>query len=141
MAWLGRKRRGAETAAEVVVEVEEEIVIDLTDRSPRSGLLWRDLMVVSEVIDSGADMSEPKHLTYSMFFGTKKVADKAASRGRRSGYEVSLTRENGDSPYRWLATFERQEVLDLKAVIAADDFFKGLAEELGAHFEGLEVKV
>ena len=140
MALFGRRKRGEDSVADLVVEVEEEIVIDLTDRSPRSGLLWKDLMVVSEVIDSGADMAIPRNLRYVVYFETKKVADKAASRGRRSGYAVDLAKPENGSPYRWRATFDREAVLDLREVIAGDDFFKGLVEEVGGHFEGLEVK-
>ncbi|MCI0544978.1 MAG: hypothetical protein L0Z49_11125, partial [Actinobacteria bacterium] len=107
MAWFGRRNRGAATkdggtgGAEVEVEVDEDIVVDLTERSPRSGLRWKDLLVVSEVIDSGADMTEPKRLRYLVYFDTKKVADKAASRGRRTGYEVLLAKPENGSSYRW----------------------------------------
>jgi hypothetical protein len=141
MAWFERKNRGTtETPVEEVVRVEDEIIIDLTDRSPRSGLLWKDLMVVSEIIDSGADLSKPWPLRYLVRFDTKKVADRAASRGRRAGYTVTLVRQEPGATHRWLATYEREVLLDLPVVIEADDFFKDLVGELGGQFDGIDAK-
>jgi hypothetical protein len=141
MALFGRRRRGADTTSDIVVEVEEEVVIDLSDRSPRSGLLWKDLMTVSEVMDSGVDLSQPRNLRWVVYFDTKKVADKAATRGRRGGYVVDLAKPENGSPYRWRATFDREAVLELREIIAGDDFFQEMVGELGGHLDGLEVKV
>jgi hypothetical protein len=139
---LFRSDRAASTeATDEVEDQEDEVVIDLTDRSPRSGLLWKDLVLLTRVIDSGVDMGRPLHHQYSVYFDSKKLAEAAGRLGREEGFQVTVGKSGPGSPHRWLVVYERYSVLDLLTVIAADDFFRGLVDELGGKFQGLEIVV
>jgi hypothetical protein len=72
-----------------------------------------------------------------MYFDTKKVADKACTRGRRQGYRVRVEKAAEELPRRWEVSFEGETPLDLSALIAADDFFQAVAAELDGEFHGL----
>jgi hypothetical protein len=138
MALFGRKHRGGRPGPE---ENGEEILIDLDDKSPRSGLLWRDLMLLTEIVDSGADLSMPRRHGFVLLFDLKKVADKAVSRARRAGYEVSVSRRPEGSTHRWMVNCESESVLDLASLITATDFFQSIADELGGIYGGLEAPI
>jgi hypothetical protein len=138
MALFGRKNRGGPPRAE---ENGEVVDIDLDDKSPRSGLLWRDLMLLTEIVDSGADLTQPREHGFVLYFDLKKAADKARVRARRGGYEATVSRCPDDATHRWQVMCERESVLDLTTLIAATDFFQSVADELGGGYGGLQAPV
>jgi hypothetical protein len=118
---------------------EEEEPVDLNDRSPQLGVKYKDLMVLGNLMQQGADLTKPRHVLYYLYFGAQDVAGSGAHAGRAAGYECAVRDPLPEYPGQWSLVCERPDaVLSPPAVIAADDLFQGIADRLGGEFDGWE---
>ena len=56
---------------------------DPQERSPQLGLKFKDLAVMGSLIDAGADLTEPRHVLYFLYFAEPRSRDAGRSGGHR----------------------------------------------------------
>jgi hypothetical protein len=113
--------------------------IDPEARSPQLGVKYKDLLILGQLLQHGADLAKARHALYYLYFSSQEGAESGAVEGRAAGYECSVRDPVAEYPGQWLLLCERQDaVLDPPTVIAADDLFQGIADRLGGEFDGWE---
>ena len=113
--------------------------IDPDARSPELGVKNKDLALMGQLLQQGADLNLPRHALYYVYFPSKEAADAGADAGRAAGYACDVRDPLPEYPGQWLALCERSDaVLDPGGVNAADDLFQGIADRLGGDFDGWE---
>lgn len=63
----------------------------MNERSPQLGLRYKDLAVLDQLMKSGADLTQPRHVIYYSYAPTESVAQAMCKGGR-------VTRVLGISP-------------------------------------------
>jgi len=116
--------------------------VDPNDRSPKTGLRYKDLSVLSELVKRGADLEAPRHAVYYLYFGSQASAEDAAREGRDRSFDCAVRAPLPQYPDKWSLTCERQGVvLDVPTVRDNDDFFDQLAHRHGGEYDGWEASV
>jgi Regulator of ribonuclease activity B len=116
--------------------------IDLEARSPRSGLKYKDIALMGELASRGADLNQPRHALYFLYFGSHEVAATAAQAGAEAGYSCEVRDPLPAYPDKWSVVCQRDDaVLDIPGVIQADDLFQGIADRLEGEFDGWEAAI
>jgi hypothetical protein len=112
---------------------------DLNERSPKLGIRWKDVEVMAQLVKSGADLTEPRHVLYFVYLPTESDANTAALNAREAGYRVDV--HPAEKPDGWSMIAEIIAVIDPPTVIAADDFFQAMADSLQGDYDGWEASV
>jgi hypothetical protein len=113
--------------------------VDMEARSPELGVRYKDLLLMGQLLQQGADLRQPRHALYFLYFPTREAAEVGAADGRAAGYTCEVREPLPAYPGQWSLVCERQDaVLDPPGVIAADDLFQGIADRHGAQFDGWE---
>lgn len=99
--------------------------VDPNDRSATSGLKYKDLAVLDQLVKAGADLTEPRHVLYYLYFSSRSVADAAAEEASDNGFGADVREPLPQYPDQWSVICERPgEVLDPKTVLEHGDFFR-----------------
>jgi Regulator of ribonuclease activity B len=118
---------------------EDEEPVDPEARSPELGVKYKDLMLMGQLIQQGADLHQPRHALYYLYFATKEAATAAGEEGRAAGYACEVRDPLPQYPDQWSVVCERPDaLLDPSGVIAADDLFQGIADRHDGEFDGWE---
>ena len=118
---------------------KEEAPVDPEARSEQLGVKHKDLLVMGQLMQQGADLRLPRHALYYLSFQDRSSAEVGAEEGRAAGYSCEVRDPLPEQPDRWSLVCEREDaVLDPAGVIAADDLFQGIADRLGGDFDGWE---
>jgi hypothetical protein len=113
--------------------------VDPEGRSPQLGIKYKDLQVLGQLMEQGADLAKPRHALYYLYFTSKDTAEAGAEEGRSAGYTCEVRDPLAEYPGQWLLLCERSDVvLDPNGVIAADNLFQDIADRLGGVFDGWE---
>ena len=113
--------------------------IDPDARSPELGVKYKDLALMGQLIQQGADLHQPRHALYYLYFPSRDAAERGAAEGRAAGSTCEVRDPRAEYPGQWSLVCERPDaVLDPNGVNAADDLFQGLADRLGGEFDGWE---
>jgi hypothetical protein len=121
---------------------EDDEPVDMEARSPETGLKYKDIALLGEMMKQGADLTKPRHALYYLYFGDPEKAASAAGAGRDAGYACEARDPLPAYPGQWAVICERPDaVLDIEGVRAADDLFQGIADQLGGEFDGWEAAV
>ncbi len=117
----------------------DEEPLDPEARSPELGVKYKDLLLMGQLLQQGADLHQPRHALYYLYFASRDSADAGAVDGRAAGYTCEVRDPMAQYPDQWSLVCERPDaVLDPPGVIAADDLFQGLADRRGGEFDGWE---
>ncbi len=123
-------------------KAKDEEPVDLEARSPQTGLKYKDIALLGQLMQQGADLTQPRHALYFLYFGTREVAEAAAPEARTSGYACEVRDPLPTYPDQWSLVCERPDaVLDIVGVRQADDLFQGIADRHGGEFDGWEAAV
>jgi hypothetical protein len=118
---------------------KDEGPVDPEARSPELGVKYKDLLLMGQLIQQGADLHQPRHALYYLYFGSRESAEAGAQDGRAAGYTCEVRDPMPQYPDQWSLVCERPDaVLDPPGVIAADDLFQGIADRLDGEFDGWE---
>ena len=121
---------------------DDDEPVDMNERSPQTGLKYKDIALLGEMIKQGADLSKPRHALYYLYFGDPEKASSAADEGRAAGYTCDPRDPLPAYPGQWSVVCERPDaLLDIDGVRAADDLFQGIADRHGGEFDGWEAAV
>jgi hypothetical protein len=116
--------------------------VDMEARSPKTGLKYKDIALLGQMVQRGADLRQPRHALYYLYFGSRDVAEAAAPEARASGYSCEVREPLSEYPDQWSVVCERPDaVLDIEGVRAADDLFQGIADRHLGAFDGWEAAV
>ncbi len=117
----------------------DEEPLDPEARSPELGVKYKDLLLMGQLLQQGADLHQPRHALYYLYFASRDSAEAGAVDGRAAGYTCEVRDPTAQYPDQWSLFCERPDaVLDPPGVIAADDLFQGIADRLGGEFDGWE---
>lgn len=117
----------------------DEEPIDMESRSPETGLKYKDIALLGQMLKQGANLKEPRHAVYYLYFGSQEQAVEAAAGGGEGGYACEVRDPLPGYPGQWSVVCERPDaVLDVAGVLRADDLFQGLADRLTGEFDGWE---
>ena len=126
MPLFGRKRK-------------EEESVDLDARSPELGVKVKDLLLLGQLLQQGADLTQPRHALYYSYFASRDAAAEGAVEAQAAGYTCEVREPLPQNPSQWSLVCERPDaVLNPAGVNAADDLFQGIADRLGGEFDGWE---
>ncbi len=115
---------------------------DPNERSPQLGLRFKDLAVMGSLIDAGADLTQPRHVMYFLYFANRGVATRAGAAATRQGYTAEVREPLGQYPGRWALVCERHDAVTSPAFVrSADDFFQSLADSHAGDYDGWEASV
>ena len=116
--------------------------VDMEARSPETGLKYKDIALLGQMLQQGADLTKPRHALYYLYFPSEDVATEAAGDGRAAGYTCEVRVPLPHYPDQWSVVCERPDaLLDIDGVRNADDLFQGIADRHGGEFDGWEAAV
>lgn len=108
-------------------------------RSPQTGLKYKDLALLGQMMQGGADLTQPRHVLYYLYFGSQEVAEAGAAEGVAAGYSCEVRDPLPQHPGQWSVVCEKPDaILSIEGVRGADDLFQGVADRLGGEFDGWE---
>lgn len=115
---------------------------DLESRGPRTGIKVKDLTVLNLLTERGADLSQPRHVLYYLYFDSEQIAQQGAEIASARGFDVAVDEPLPDQPNQWCLTCQKYGlVLDAATVRGNGDFFEHLASQLGGLYDGWEASV
>ena len=121
---------------------KDDAPVDMEARSPETGLKYKDLALLGQLLQAGADLRQPRHALYFLYFASEDLANQGAVDGRAGGYTCDVREPMPEHPDQWSLVCERPDaMLDIEGVNAADDLFQGIADRLGGEFDGWEAAV
>ena len=121
---------------------DDDQAVDLDARSPQTGLKYKDLAVLDQLLKAGADLQQPRHALYYLYFASREAADAAADEAQVQSFRAAVGEPLPDFPGQWPLTCEQQGVaLDVATVRGNDDFFEALAARHGGEYDGWEASV
>ena len=113
--------------------------VDLEQRSPQTGVKFKDLLVLEQLVRAGADVTAPRHVLYYLYFDGGAEAAAAASDAEALGFDVTLREPAGGDLDNWSLVCERHDyVLDLDVVRDNTDTFEAIAARHAGDFDGWE---
>jgi hypothetical protein len=121
---------------------KKEEPVDPEARSPETGLKYKDIALLGQMLSMGADLTKPRHALYFLYFTSEAVAAAAAEEGRAGGYACEVREPLPNNNGQWSLVCERQDaLLDIEGVKAADDLFQGIADRHHGDFDGWEAAI
>ncbi len=60
--------------------------VSLEERSPQTGLKFKDLLVLEQPVRAGADVHAPRHVRHFLYFPDRAQAAAAAAEARARGF-------------------------------------------------------
>lgn len=80
---------------------KKEEPVDMEARSPETGLKYKDIALLRQMVKQGADLNVPRHALYYLYFGSREVAEAAAAEGRAGGYTCEVRNPLAAYPGQW----------------------------------------
>jgi hypothetical protein len=120
-------------------KAKDHEAVDMHMRSPETGLKYKDIALLGQMLKSGADLSTPRHVLYYLYFSSEQAAETGAGDARSAGYTATGREPLPDYPDQWSLVCEKVDaVLSVDNVREADDLFQGIADRLAGEFDGWE---
>lgn len=115
--------------------------VDPEARSPELGVKFKDLLVLDQLMQAGADLKQPRHVLHYVYVKDAGAAADVRAAAFARGYAVEL-RAPDDPAGDWLVLSERHGVVtDPVTVRDTTDFFDQLAAAHGGDYDGWEASV
>ena len=108
------------------------------DRSPKLGLKYKDLAVLDQLIKHGADLDEPRHALYFLYFPTMAQAEAAAQEASARGWLTDVREPSGGIDTWSLKCESYGVVLEPQFVRETTDYFEALAQRHDGEYDGWE---
>jgi hypothetical protein len=124
------------------VEEPVEEPVDMEARSPETGLKWKDIAILGQMVKQGANLKEPRHAVYYLYFKSPENAVNAVADGGAAGYSCEVRDPLPGYPGQWSVVCELPDaVLDVAGARRADDLFQEIADRLAGEFDGWEASL
>jgi hypothetical protein len=105
------------------------------------GLEFKDLAVLDHLMQSGAELTEPRHVVYYSYAPSEDVARAMKHEAEGQRYQVAIREPLPEFPGRWSVVCETHGVTSPDFVRDPDAFFHGLADRHAAEYDGWEASV
>ena len=116
--------------------------VTLEDRAPQTGVKLKDMLVLKQLMDVGADLSAPRHVLYFLYFNDRANAEAAASEATASAFASKVSEPIPENPESWKVVCERHSyVLSMEAVRDNTNYFEQLAARFSGDYNGWEASV
>ena len=113
--------------------------VDLENRAPQTGVKYKDLLVLSQLRQAGADLTAPRHVLYYLYFNDRAKAESAASAATASAFAARVREPIPEDPDNWGVVCERKSyVLSMDIVRDNTEYFEALAARFGGVYDGWE---
>jgi regulator of ribonuclease activity B len=112
--------------------------VDPEERSPQLGLKYKDLALLGQLQQAGADLAQPRHVIYFSYAPSREVAQAMGVEAGDAGFTVELGEPLPDYPGDWPVRCEATIALLPEVVRGNTDFFEKLAARHAAEFDGWE---
>ena len=120
----------------------EQEPLDLEERSEVTGLKHKDLLVLHQLMQAGAQLTEPRHTVHYLYFGTVDAATAASQEAAAHGFDVEVREPLPEYPDQWSLVCGRHGVVvDPATVRDHGDLFDSLAERYAGEYDGWEASV
>jgi len=120
----------------------KEEPVDMNARSPETGLKYKDIALLGQMLQAGADLTKPRHALYYLYFDGAEKAEAGAVVAREAGYTCEVRDPMPIQPGQWSLVCERPDaLLNIEGVNNADDLFQGIADAGSGDFDGWEAAV
>ena len=115
--------------------------VDMNGRSPQLGLKYKDLALLGQLMQMGADLSQPRHVVYYSYATSPESAQQMASAATVQGFEATVGDPLPDYPGQWSVKCEKHAVLAPDFIRDNTDYFEALAFDHEAEYDGWEAAV
>lgn len=116
--------------------------LDLDERSPTTGLKHKDLLVLHQLMQAGADLKQPRHTVHYLYFASPEAATAASHEAQERGFDAEVREPLPDYPGQWsLVCGRHRVVVDPATVREHCDLFEELAERHEGEYDGWEASV
>jgi hypothetical protein len=116
--------------------------VDPDDRSPQLGLKYKDLAVMGQLMDHGANLDEPRHVVHFLYFDSKDAAAAAADELASHGWASEVRHPLPEYPNQWSLVCEQHDVvLHPEVIRQSTDLFESVAARHGGEHDGWEASV
>lgn len=113
--------------------------VDLDERG-ETGVKYKDILVLEQLVQAGADLTAPRHVLYYLYFDGQEAAETAAAEARVQGFESNVHLLDGAA--QWTLKCERHDyTLSLDVVRDNTDYFDELAARHAGDYDGWEASV
>jgi hypothetical protein len=117
-------------------------LVDLNERSPQLGLRYKDLAVLGSLRDAGADLTQPRHVVFYLYYPDQASAARAGNVASGQGYNSDVRTPLPQFPGQWALVCDRHDTVTSPDFIRdADNFFQALADTHGGDYDGWEASV
>ena len=73
----------------------------MNERSPQLGIRYKDLAVLDQLMKSGADLLQSRHVVYYSYASSEAVAHEMAHEAEANGFEAATREPLPEFPGRW----------------------------------------
>jgi hypothetical protein len=94
-----------------------------------------------QLMKSGADLTQSRHVIYYSYAPTEPVAQAMAREAETKGFDAATREAPPNLPGQWSVISEIDAVTSPEFVRESDDFFQGLADRHGAEYDGWEASL
>jgi Regulator of ribonuclease activity B len=112
--------------------------VDPNERSPQLGLRFKDLAVLGALMDSGADITQPREVIFYSYAPSREIAQAMASEASANGFRSEVREPLPEFPGQWALVCQTQTVLTPAFVRDTVDYFEELATRHSAEYDGWE---
>ncbi|MBY0375969.1 MAG: ribonuclease E inhibitor RraB [Bryobacteraceae bacterium] len=98
--------------------------VDLEDRAPQTGVKYKDILVLMQLVEAGANLTAPRHVLYYLYFKDRAAAEAVASAATEAGFATRIREPIPEDPDSWGGVCERESyVLSMDIVRDNTDYF------------------
>jgi hypothetical protein len=120
---------------------QRDTPVDMNERSPQLGLRYKDLALLGQLANQGANLTEPRHVIYYCYATSEAVAQTMARDAGEKGFSATVKAPIPESRGQWSVVCEITAVTSPDFVGSSDDFFQDLADRNDAEYDGWEASV
>jgi hypothetical protein len=115
--------------------------VDPDERSPKFGVKYKDLMVMNQLVEHGADLTQPREVIFYSYAPSQDVAKRMASEAEGEGFDSEIREPLPQHPAQWSVVCRKHALVDPMFVRGTVEFFEALAARHGAEYDGWEAAV
>ncbi len=97
-----------------------------------------DQMILANLEKEGAKLEQPRNVRYFLYLPSEEAANALATRLKKDGYDIEVSKYPQSSERPWTVTANRAEIVNSISIKERRAYFEGLAAEKKGDFDGWE---
>ena len=115
--------------------------LDPEQRSPELGIKIKDLLVLEQMVQAGADLTQPRHVLHYLYFPSREAAEAAVAEVP-APFGAEIGEPSPERSEQWAVRCEAHEyTLTADVVRENTDQFEALAQANGGDYDGWEASI